>query len=290
MSHNASDLPSTISSREEVVAYLERSSAAIAKAKQIVIIGGGASGLEFATEIRERYTKEEKTITVVTSSDVLSSSVAKPKRAFMQRLVDGLGRGSIALEANQRVVTPHHSDFGDMPYLEGSRVVQTEGPSGKLNIEADLVLWCASWTLRADMFPTDWLNGMGELEISDTFQLTQNPDVFAFGDVSSLCETKQAITLDQKLPFVANNVLKVAKAIKETGTARGAKGVKKYTLKEHAIMIIPFGTKGGVTQRASYFGTTKVSGDRFTANYKGKDLFTAKFWKELSDVAPPLPN
>jgi aspartate carbamoyltransferase regulatory subunit len=70
-------------------------------------------------------------------------------------------------------------------------------------------------------------------------------DVFAVGDVSSLCETKQAITLPGKMSLIRHNVIKIADAIAK-GTFEPnttVRGLKDYRVTERVTMYLPIGVR-----------------------------------------------
>jgi len=153
---------------------------------------------------------------------------------------------------------------------------------------ADLVLWAASWALNVSLYPEEWLNEMSELNIRSTFQLVDRPDVFAIGDVSSLVETKQAITLPSKMKLIRHNILRVAEAISSSTTTMAAldssavKGLKEYRITDKVTLYLPVGEKEGVSQVGkSVYGNSK------TSKWKGRDLYTDHFWKLLTGSKPP---
>lgn len=128
---------------------------------------------------------------------------------------------------------------------------------------------------------------MGELNIQNTFQLVDRGDIFAIGDVSSLTETKQAITLPPKMALIRNNVVKIAEAMQKgtfqiNATAKSLK-LKEYRVTDKVTMYLPVGANHGCTQIGSY-----VYGDKATSKYKGKDLYTNFFWKHLTGGYAPL--
>ena len=169
-------------------------------------------------------------------------------------------------------------------FEKGPITIKTQGDQN-LEITTDLLLWAATWAINAGIYPPEWLNEMGELNIRSTFQLVERGDVFAIGDVSSLTETKQAITLPPKMKLIRENIMKVAESM-----AKGkfdplsvSKGLKDYKVTDKVTMYLPVGANNGVSQ----IGST-VYGDGKTAQFKGKDLYTSFFWKLLTGGEAPL--
>lgn len=154
-----------------------------------------------------------------------------------------------------------------------------------LELNTDLLLWAATWAINASIYPQEWLNELGELNIRSTFQLVERSDVFAVGDVSSLSETKQAITLPPKMKIIRGNIMKVAEAMSKGSfdINRVSKGMREYKVSDKVTMYLPIGESDGVSQlRKSVYGAAK------TSKYKGKDLYTNFFWKELTGTQAPI--
>ena len=173
------------------------------------------------------------------------------------------------------------ASFETRKFIRGPISVKTVGDQS-LTLTTDLLLWAASWSINAGIYPDAWLNEMGELNIRTTFQLVEHAEVFAVGDVSGLPETKQGITLPAKMQLLRNNIAKVADAMSKGTFEKGAvKGLKEYKVTDKVTMFLPLGAVSGVTQ----IGRT-VLGDEKTSKYKGKDLYTKFFWKALTGSNP----
>jgi len=120
--------------------------------------------------------------------------------------------------------------------------VKTVGEKG-YELSTDLLVWCATWTINASIYPQEWLNEVGELNIKQTFQVVEREDVFAIGDVCGLAETKQAITLPAKMKLIRNNIIKVAEAMMQNKFTLGSplKGLKNYRVTDKVTMYLPVG-------------------------------------------------
>lgn len=282
LNHSPGDLPPHLSGKDEVRAYFRETAKAIEEAKDVVIVGGGASAVEYAGEIRDFY--PDKPITILCSSPhMLSSSIAPLSPKFLTTLYKTLEDRNIKLIRNEKVVKPSDVDFGSRKYEKGPLKIKTLGDSS-LEVETDLLIWAASWHINTGIYPQDWLNEIGELNIKQTFQIVDREDVFAFGDVCSLAETKQAITLAAKTKLVRNNVMKVAEAMRAQKFTLGGqvKGLKNYRVSDKVTMYLPVGRDYGVSQVGNWmYGNSK------TSQFKGKDLYTAHFWKLLTGSGAP---
>jgi NADH dehydrogenase FAD-containing subunit len=285
LNHSPGDLPPHLSNKDEVRGYFRQTAQAIREARDIVVVGGGASAVEFAGEIREAY--PDKPITILCSAaHLLSSSVAPMSPKFLKQLYETLASKKIRLIRGEKVVKPEGADFGTKKFERGPLKLKTYGDQN-MEITTDLLLWAATWAINTSIYPEEWLNEMGELNIRSTFQLVERPDIFAVGDVCSLVETKQAITLPPKMKLIRNNIVKVAETITKGTFEKGiVKGLKDYKVSDKVTMYLPVGSNDGVTQ----IGKSVYGGSK-TSKHKGKDLYTDFFWKHLTGSdAPHLVN
>ena len=292
VSRSPGDLPLGVTTTKEIATYFKDIAGAIQEANSIVLVGGGASSIEYAGEIRSKY--PDKIIRIISASDrLLISSVAPLSDKFQRSLMKSLDRNRIILITKERVEQPSPKDFADQKYMKNAHVV-TKGEQN-LELDCDLLIWTASFWVDGRIYPDEWLNEVGELDIRDTFQLKHRNDIFAFGDVSSLAETKQAITLPEKLGYIVHNIMACANAIRndefqQTGAVPSLdKKLRHYKVVDKATFYLPVGAHDGVSQLKSGWFGPRVKGAAETSEFKGKDLYCNVFWKLLTDSdAPPL--
>jgi NADH dehydrogenase FAD-containing subunit len=101
---------------------------------------------------------------------------------FLKQLYQLLEERNIKLIRGEKVVKPSDVDFGEKKFEQGPISIKTSGDKN-LELTTDLLLWAATWAVNASIFPQEWLNEMGELNIKSTFQLVERNDIFAVGDV-----------------------------------------------------------------------------------------------------------
>jgi len=145
---------------------------------RLVVVGGGAGGVELALsmqarlrrEVRELGAREEMVeVTLVARSKVLmpahNPEVQKTFRGIAERRGINLILGAAALGVKgQRVL------------LEGGR-----------EVPCDEVVWCTSAGAQAWLKPTGLqLDPNGFIEVQDTLESVNTPDVFAVGDIAAL--------------------------------------------------------------------------------------------------------
>ena len=103
--HSPGDLPISISNKDEVRSYFRDTAKAIREAKDVCIVGGGASAVEYAGEIRDAY--PDKPVTIICSAaHLLSSSVAPMSPKFLKQLYETLEKKNIKLLRGEKVVKP----------------------------------------------------------------------------------------------------------------------------------------------------------------------------------------
>ncbi|KAH9254192.1 hypothetical protein BASA81_007781 [Batrachochytrium salamandrivorans] len=283
MNHSPGDLSASVTTKDSVRQYFRETSQAIRAAKDVLIVGGGASAIEYAGEIRDAY--PDKPITILCSAaHLLSSSVAPMAPKFLKQLYQSLSNNNIKLVRGEKVIKPVDMDFSVKKFEVGPLSVRTVGEAG-LEVQTDLLLWAATWAINASIYPSNFLNEMGELNINSKFQLVERGDIFAVGDVSSLCETKQAITLPAKMKLIRSNIIKVAEAMSKGKFDKNQilPGLKNYRVSDKVTMYLPVGCNDGVSQ----IGNT-VYGASKTSKFKGKDLYTNFFWKHLTGGYAPI--
>jgi NADH dehydrogenase len=133
---------------------------------KVVVCGGGLTGIEVATELREKASAERLEITIVEAGERLMPVVSFPSER--ERVIKYVKREKI------------YSVTGD-PILEiGESSVRLA--SGK-KLEADLILWCGG-ARRVPLHGT----GEGRFFVNDFLQCESRPEVFSVGDYASLKE------------------------------------------------------------------------------------------------------
>ena len=148
---SAGELPTHLLGRDEVREYFAETSRAIKAANRVCIVGGAASAVEYATEIRAAYPHKEIRIIATAAEEVSSSADASGRKASVaQRAYVKLATMQIAVTRGERVVSPEWKDFAGKKLLVGQRVVTTSKGN---KFEADLVLLASTWNAAVSFFP-----------------------------------------------------------------------------------------------------------------------------------------
>ncbi|WWC58396.1 uncharacterized protein I303_100936 [Kwoniella dejecticola CBS 10117] len=279
--------PAVGSTRQGWEDSLAKTQGEIKQANKIVVIGGGAVGLEIAGEIRAAY--PDKTITVVHSSEHVlhptpdapnpngkahsySSPPTLPKlsltleKLLKEMKIDLITNDKVVIPANQSTPEEWSGAFG---LQDGVKTVKLQ--SGK-TLEADYVFVSignkpnVSLVESADKGAViSGLVGVDEYlrVISDTPNSPLSRNYYAIGDCSSTPGWKTYMGADYDAKGCAVNIANEAKG----------KAPKKYVRPTLAAMMIPLGPeKGAGTLTFPVVGTWQVPG-AMVKGAKGSKLF-----------------
>ncbi|TPX59608.1 hypothetical protein PhCBS80983_g02353 [Powellomyces hirtus] len=214
----------------------------IVKSTKVLIIGGGAVGLELAAEIKEHY--PEKTVTLVHS---------RPQ--YLQSYKYGLHEKSYAIL----------NKFGVNQIL-GDRVVLPEGgfkDDGKMTItctkqgreiESDLQILCTGMTpnsgLLAGLSPKSINPESKYVRIKDTMQIDDDefPNIFAAGDVTDSTDIKTGVSAFAHAHLAIDNVVRMINGLAEGKERKDIELVHKDPVMPQILLYL--GSSQGVAQVA----------------------------------------
>ncbi|EDR06302.1 uncharacterized protein LACBIDRAFT_294694 [Laccaria bicolor S238N-H82] len=233
---------------EEELASIKASRKEFEKARNVVLVGGGAIAIEFAGEIKDLW--PEKEVTIVHNQGILLND-AYPEK-WRKALTKRVQKGGVQL-----VLEDHIDDI--VPSQDGT--VKTR--KGK-KITADLVVPCRggrpNTSFIASSLGSDVLSSAGRVKVLPTLQLPSHPRILAGGDIIEWKEQKQAA----KYPAHASVIAKNAFALLEKNQLKA-----KYAGSPELIAI-SFGKNGGASYLGLLWGVTL--GDWFTAKLKSRGL------------------
>ena len=216
---------------------------------RVVIVGGGAGGVELALSLQHRIDRLDGrqgrlALSLVTNASVLLPSHNGRVRGIFEALFTERG---IPVVHNQRVI-----DF------DGK---QLKTDSGTL-IDADLVIWvtqagAASWLSETGLA----LDESGFIRVSPTLQSLSHDNVFAAGDIASVEHYRRpksgVFAVRQGLPL-AKNLLRYARGLSP----------RAFRPQRHFLSLISTGDKnavasrGGLTLQGNWCWTWKDHIDR----------------------------
>ncbi|RYP07582.1 hypothetical protein DL764_002409 [Monosporascus ibericus] len=143
----------------------------IEKARNLVVVGGGAAGVELATDAKDKY--PEKKVVIVHSRHAVMHRFGP---ALQAAALDGLRELGVDVITGERVVA-HDAKSGFVTLKGGRRV------------ECDMLINCTGQhpasQLVTDLSPDSVLE-TGQIRVKPTLQITDEsfPNVYACGDVA----------------------------------------------------------------------------------------------------------
>ncbi|WP_067780707.1 NAD(P)/FAD-dependent oxidoreductase [Actinomyces vulturis] len=243
------------------------SSAAIAKARieraynnlkqsgRVLIVGGGAVGIELAGEITSYFPEIEITL-LESGPDILTSGDYKPEL-----------RESIRKQLQERGVKIMVGD--SLSYLPPVDVgvlspfrVMTQGGT---QIKADMWFRAYGSSAATGYLGRDYAEVRhydGTIRVDDHLRVLDHPCVWAIGDITDVRESKRADAARAHAEVVAANIAAMIRG--EEPNAIYAPG-KEW-------VVLPLGPNGGASQILKD-GVRVVVGPEETVRLKGEDLF-----------------
>lgn len=258
----------TTNDREDVQRALAETAENIERSESVLVIGGGAVGVEMAGELRA-YHPGKKVYLIDGRSELLSSQNVAPKlRAAAKRALSNMG---VELILGDRVVdvdTAQHHVFGR------TTVVTQRGRS----IETDARIVCAGAKPNVGLAPPKCLSDdTGRVRVKGTMEV-DHPDyenVFCVGDASDHPTPKMGYWAMQQGQHLAKSL---------AGKIRRGKDLREFKAPTTETLLLSLGPERGVSQLPLFGGI--VVGNFFTRNVKSKDLMVGMSWKNLNAKVP----
>eukprot|EP00095_Tigriopus_kingsejongensis_P009078 maker-scaffold742_size103727-snap-gene-0.21 protein:Tk09078 transcript:maker-scaffold742_size103727-snap-gene-0.21-mRNA-1 annotation:"hypothetical protein BRAFLDRAFT_206528" len=239
----------------------------IEKAEAVVLVGGGAVGIEMAGEIRAKYTF--KKITLIHSRDQLLSS------ATQGAMDDRTRESALTMLKNidVDVILGDRVNYLDSLTL-GRTVTQTIQTEQGRSIPADLILDCTG--LKSDLslkpnFPGETWDEHNCLRVDPrTMAVEGFAQVFAIGDCSNVPQEKMAAHAGDQGEVVVKNIVAHLKGDSPSEYKPRFEG-----------MFVTIGPGAGVAIFNGWHIPSFV-----VSLAKSKDLFTKKYWAMFGQKDP----
>ncbi|CAL1709321.1 unnamed protein product [Somion occarium] len=241
----------------EVIASINDWRNKIANAKHVVVVGGGAVGIEIAGEIKDTYPK--KKVTLVHSEKQLLNDVYPDK-----------WRQDIERRVRKRNIDLILGDRLDSFPEPGAVGVTTR--NGKQLRDADLIIpafGARPNTAYLSSLDTTVLSEQGFVKVKPTLEVVNHPSVFALGDIIDWPEQKQAAKTKAHADVVAANIQSYL-----TGQP-----LSKVYKGSPEMIVVPLGKSGGSGYLGILWGV--IVGDWLTKLLKGKTLMVPPVRKEF---------
>ncbi|KAK8085119.1 Fe-regulated protein 8 [Apiospora hydei] len=252
-------LPSRVAAntKNEGVALLQDMQRNIKEAQHLVVVGGGAAGVELAADAKHRY--PEKHVTLVHSRKAVMHRFGPELQAAALQGLDELGVETILQE---RTATNS--------IVEGQITLQSGG-----RIKCDLLVNCTgqkpSSSFMAGLAP-EAISPTGTIHVKPTLQIQDEklPNVYVCGDVAAVgIDNPNARSAIRQGMVVGYNVVRAATGGSPTKTYKPfwGEGVIKLTL--------------GLDKSISHVGDGKTE-LWWQSKERNLDLMSAEAWKHLS--------
>ncbi|XP_033637579.1 apoptosis-inducing factor 2-like [Asterias rubens] len=258
--------PGNVEGGEDTDVYVSKYTGMLQKvklAKEIVVIGGGAVGLEMAGEIATDF--PDKSVTVVHSRDYLVEGDSL-RPAFRDGIKDQLTAKGVKLVLGEKV-----SNLNDIP-RDGSSKCTVKTNKGT-EIQADLAIVCIGKPVKSSTTYSKSLQSSmterGQIRVNEHLQVEGLTDVFAIGDCSE-SGAGLAYVAGAQGELAADNIWYSVEK-------RGLKSWKSMGV----MMILPIGRNGGMFQVGNW-----VFGTFLSRKIKSEHLFLPKYWGEMKQTMP----
>ncbi|KAJ1665274.1 hypothetical protein IW140_000628 [Coemansia sp. RSA 1813] len=267
--------PATVStpSIEDAKTQLTTVHANVEKAKQILVIGGGAVGVESAGELADAY--PEKQVTLVHSGPHLLPSIFKP--ALHSSALNKLQALGVRIVLNERVDIPENTVFDC-----AVRPMELHGSSGTV-YQSDLQLLATGASPNAryiqsleDSLGVKLRDPNGAIRVRPTLQLDSDAcdNIFVPGDVNNLpAGSKFAMVATPQAELVAANIKAMIDSLSNGQDKPLA--LKQWDNRVASACIIPLGRSKGVGQLFGIVLGNSRFADFIVRNLKGKDYFVS---------------
>ena len=207
---------------EEIVANTR---AAVKAAKKIVVSGAGATGVEFAGEIKDFYGAEKEVLIISSSEELLPQVPRTDVGASARKILTKIG---VKVKTGVKVVEERPATKG----VEG--VVELVLSNGEV-LSADLHI--ATWGIypNTSFLAKDLLDSAGWINMDEYMRVRGTQNVWAIGDVTHWGNRKLT-TVDGQWAVAMQNIL-------SSINGGGEEVFKKYVHSDELLMAVPMGRR-----------------------------------------------
>ncbi|KAF9343295.1 hypothetical protein BGX26_005968 [Mortierella sp. AD094] len=241
----------------------------IQKATKILLIGGGAAGLELATEIREHF--PEKEVTLVHSRDRYMLSYKYGMHEKSAEILEKFGVRQIL------------SDRANIPgggFVDDFKMIKVTTKGGK-EIKCDLQILCTGMTPQSDLLaklsPSS-INPTSRLvKTKPTLQIADDdfPNIFTAGDVADLEDVKTGGAAWGEADLCMRNICKMIAKPKIQSKELGA-----HTSMAPQIMLY-FGVAQGVAQLGFFSRVFVIDWNFLLKRFFSYNIHASRSWDWL---------
>ncbi|KAE9400383.1 FAD/NAD(P)-binding domain-containing protein [Gymnopus androsaceus JB14] len=224
--------------------------AELAKANEVLLIGGGSVGIELAGEIKDIW--PDKSITIINrGSKLLNDTYSSKLRVGLQRQLQDRGVKLILDDSVE-----------DLP-VKSSGPVEITTVKGK-SLKPDLIIPTWGGKPNTAYLPSNFLTPVGTVKVLPTLQVPSHPNIFALGDLIEWNEQKSAAKVQMgHAPIVTKNIQLYLQGSDVSKTGKKYKGSME-------MIMVSNGRKSGMGWVGA-MGGIHIS-PFFASRIKSKDL------------------
>jgi len=255
------DQPST-----EALKMYEDIAQKVKSSSKIVVIGGGAAGVELGAEIAAE--NPDKSVTIVHGHNELVS-YPNVTKDFKDKLNKNLNDLKVNLVLGEKV-----TNMGDFKTPGGAGVVKTDKGN---SIESDCVFTATGLRVFSEAYANSELGATmeknGALKVNKHLQVEGYDNIYAMGDCNNVQENKVAMAAEAQAGVVAKNI---------------AAQYNKSALVEYKAGSLSMAI---VLALSKSIGMAQLAGGRilpdFLANkMKAADCMASSYWKKFGAKPP----
>lgn len=207
-------------------------------AKRVLIVGGGAVGIELAGEITESFPDKQVTV-VEAGSRILPFTSEKPRRWA----AEFLEHHGVKLITGERIVEPASIPQGNLD-SQGGQAVTDKGS----RISYDVGFWCVGLKPDASYlkghFP-EAVDPRGLIRVSTDLRMIGHPRMFAVGDITDLPD-KGAMWAKYHAKVAIKNLKRLIASPQTSALAHYKRPMPPTTMlvtlgRNNGVMDLPFG-------------------------------------------------
>ncbi|KAM3666995.1 ferroptosis suppressor protein 1 isoform 2-T2 [Ammospiza maritima maritima] len=235
----------------------------VEKSQRILVVGGGAAGVEMAAEIKTEY--PDKEVTLIHSKTALADVELLP--SVRQVVKEILLRKGVRLLLGEKV-----SDIENLRpnQFQKDMVVRTERGT---EVVVDMVVLCTGIKINSSAYAAafgDKMASNGALKVNKHLQVEGYENIYAIGDCADLKEPKMAYHAGLHANIAVTNII-------NSLTQKPLKTYEPGSL----TFLLSMGRDDGVGQVNGYY-----VGRLLVTIAKSRDLFVSKSWKNMGQTMP----
>ncbi|XP_057291756.1 ferroptosis suppressor protein 1-like [Hydractinia symbiolongicarpus] len=236
----------------------------VKNAKKVVVVGGGATGVETVAEIKTVY--PDKEVTLIHATDhLVTDKLTERSQQKLQDIMKNEFKANLLL--GEKV-----ENLNDLSETGPGTVVTNKGTS----IEADVLFKFVGLKVNNDAYKDSLSSAVdekGALKVDNCLRVEGFKNIYAIGDCTNIDEPKLAMYAIKQGETMATSILNMDK------------GKPEATYKPDSAPILTAFSLGPNNGFARTKGDWKMP-VFLVKKIKSTNLFTDKWWKDLNQECP----